>query len=480
MHDAIGILETRIPARLDRLPWGRFHTLVVAALGITWVLDGLEVTLAGSIAGALEASPRLRFSASDIGLASTFYLAGAVTGALGFGWMTDRLGRRLLFFITLGLYLVSTMATAFSWNLESFCLFRMLTGAGIGGEYSAVNSTIQEMIPARYRGWTDLAINGTFWIGGALGAAASIALLDPARFDPDIGWRLTFLIGSVLGLVIFFLRTWLPESPRWLVIHGREEEAENVVNEIEAGFHQHGASFQDGSTLKPMRLHPRTHTPLREVFHTLFITFRVRTLVALALMLAQAFFYNAIFFTYALVLTNFYDVPSYNVGWYILPFALGNVLGPLLLGPLFDSVGRKPMIAFTYAVSGLLLAGSGWLFAHHILDATQQTIVWTVMFFFASSAAGAAYLTASEVFPVEIRALAIAFFYAAGTAIGGVGAPFLFGILIATESRASVFGGYLFGSALMVLAAIIETMWGVAAERKPLETVAHPLSSVGD
>ncbi|MGC2221274.1 MAG: MFS transporter [Methylocella sp.] len=481
MHDAAGeILETCVPARLDRLPWGRFHTLVVAALGITWVLDGLEVTLAGSIAGALEASPHLRFTASDIGLASSFYLAGAVIGALGFGWMTDRLGRRLLFFITLGLYLVSTTATAFAWNLESFCLFRMLTGAGIGGEYSAVNSTIQEMIPARYRGWTDLAINGSFWFGGALGAAASIFVLDPTRFDPDIGWRLAFFIGSALGLIIFFLRTWIPESPRWLVIHGREQEAEKVVDEIEAGFRLHGASFQDGSTLTPMRLRPRTHTPLREVFHTLFIAFRVRTLLALALMIAQAFFYNAIFFTYALVLTNFYDVPSYNVGWYILPFALGNVLGPLLLGPLFDSIGRKPMIAFTYAVSGLLLAGSGWLFALHLLDATQQTIVWTVIFFFASAAAGAAYLTASEIFPVEIRALAIAFFYAAGTAIGGVGAPFLFGGLIATGSRASVFGGYLLGSALMILASIIEMIWGVAAERKPLETVARPLSSLKD
>ena len=336
------------------------------------------------------------------------------------------------------------------------------------------------MIPARYRGWTDLAINGSFWIGGALGAAASIFVLDPTRFDPDIGWRLAFFIGSALGLFIFFLRTWIPESPRWLVIHGREQEAEKVVDEIEAGFRLHEASFQDGSTLTPMRLHPRTHTPLREVFHTLFITFRVRTLLALALMMAQAFFYNAIFFTYALVLTNFYDVPSYNVGWYILPFALGNVLGPLLLGPLFDSIGRKPMIAFTFAVSGLLLAGSGWLFAHHLVDAGQQTIVWTVIFFFASSAAGAAYLTASEIFPVEIRALAIAFFYAAGTAIGGVGAPFLFGGLIATGSRASVFGGYLLGSALMILASIIEMIWGVAAERKALETVARPLSSLKD
>jgi MFS family permease len=477
MHDAAKeILETLVPARLDRLPWGRFHTLVAVALGITWVLDGLEVTLAGSIAGVLESSSRLHFSASDIGLASSFYLTGAVVGALGFGWMTDRLGRRLLFFVTLGLYLISTTATAFSWNLGSFCLFRMLTGAGIGGEYSAVNSTIQEMIPARYRGWTDLAINGSFWIGGALGAAGSIILLDPARLDPDIGWRLAFLIGSALGLVIFFLRTWIPESPRWLVIHGRETEAEKIVDEVETGFRLRGASFPDASTLTPMLLRPRTHTPLRQVFQTLFIAFRGRTLLGLTLMIAQAFLYNAIFFTYALVLTNFYQVPSYHVGWYILPFALGNVLGPLFLGPLFDSIGRKPMIAFTYAASGLLLAGSGWLFVEDLLDAAEQTIIWTVIFFFASAAAGAAYLTVSEIFPVEIRALAIAFFYAAGTAIGGVGAPFLFGNLIETGSRASVFGGYLFGSGLMVLAAVIETIWGVAAERKPLETVARPLS----
>jgi MFS family permease len=473
-------LETRVPARLDRLPWGRFHTLVAVALGITWVLDGLEVTLAGSIAGALEASPRLRFTASDIGLASSLYLAGAVIGALGFGWLTDRLGRRPMFFITLGLYLVATAATAFAWNLASFCLFRMLTGAGIGGEYSAVNSTIQEMIPARYRGWTDIAINGSFWIGAALGAGGSIIVLDPGRFAPDTGWRLAFLIGSGLGLVIFALRTWIPESPRWLVIHGRETEAEKTITAIEDRFLLHGVCVSDVSTLQPMRLYPRAYTPLREVIETLFVMFRARTLLGLVLMGAQAFFYNAIFFTYALVLTRFYAVPAYDVGWYILPFALGNVLGPLLLGPLFDSIGRKPMITFTYAVSGLLLAGSGWLFAHHLLDAAEQTIIWTVVFFFASAAAGAAYLTVSENFPVEIRALAIAFFYAVGTAIGGVGAPFLFGTLIETGSRGSVFGGYLFGSGLMLLASIAMMFWGVEAARRPLEAVARPLSSVPD
>lgn len=470
------IIETRVPARLDRLPWGRFHTLVAAALGITWVLDGIEVTLAGSIAAALEASPRLRFSASDIGLASSFYLTGAVLGAFGFGWLTDQLGRRPMFFVTLALYLSATAATALSWNLASFCLFRFLTGAGIGGEYSAVNSTIQEMIPARYRGWTDLAINGTFWIGGALGAASSVVFLDPAHFGPDTGWRLAFFTGAALGLVIFFLRTWLPESPRWLVIHGREEEAEKIVGAIEEGFRLHGANLEDAQALKPMALYPRTHTPLKQVFETLFVTFRIRTFVGLTLMGTQAFFYNAIFFTYALVLTNFYHVPSYDVGWYIIPFSLGNLLGPLLLGWLFDVIGRKPMIAFTYATSGVLLALSGFLFANDFLDAVEQTILWTVIFFFASPAAGAAYLTAAETFPVEIRALAIAFFYSAGTAIGGVGAPLLFGHLIQSGSRLSVFGGYLAGSFLMIVAAIVALTWGVAGERKSLESVARPLS----
>jgi Sugar (and other) transporter len=290
--------------------------------------------------------------------------------------------------------------------------------------------------------------------------------------------RVAFLVGSVLGLFIILLRAWIPESPRWLVIHGRQAEAEKIVGEIEASFRLHRSSIADASLLKPMVLRPRRFTPLKEVFHTLFVAFRTRTLVCLTLMATQAFFYNAVFFTYALVLTKFYSVPSYNVGWYILPFVLGNVLGPLVLGPLFDSIGRKPMIALTYVASGVLLALSGWLFMHGLLSALEQTIAWTVIFFFASAAAGAAYLTASENFPVEIRALAIAFFYSAGTAIGGTVAPFLFAVLIESGSRESVFVGYLLGSLLMVVAAIVAAIWGVAAERKPLEEVARPLSSL--
>jgi len=476
-HDsppAPAAVTTDIPARLDRLPWGRFHTLVVVALGITWVLDGLEVTLAGAVSGALKASPTLAFSNADVGLANSGYLAGAVLGSLFFGWLTDRLGRKKLFFTTLAVYLVAAVATAFAWNLSSFVLFRFVTGAGIGGEYAAINSTIQELVPGRVRGWTDLVINGSFWIGAALGAAGSIVLLDPAVLGGDLGWRAAFFIGAVLSLAIFFMRMWIPESPRWLITHGRTEQAQAIVDGLEARFRSQGHVLK-GPPFPSIRLRARSHTPLSEVAGTL-IKERRRTLVALSLMVAQAFFYNAIFFTYALVLTDFYGVRAEHVGWYILPFAVGNVLGPVILGRFFDTVGRRPMLAFTYSVSGVLLAISGLLFAMGILSATAQTVSWMVIFFFASAAASAAYLTAAETFPLEIRALAIAFFYAVGTGVGGVVAPWLFGILIDTGSRLSVFAGYLFGSLLMIVAAVIAARWGVAVEGKPLEAVATPLS----
>ncbi len=466
-------IETAIPARLDRLPWGGFHTRVVAALGITWILDGLEVTLAGAVSGALKDSPVLRFTNTDIGIASSAYLAGAVLGAIFFGWLTDRLGRKKLFFITLSVYLVATAATAFSWDLWSFVLFRFLTGAGIGGEYTAINSTIQELVPARVRGWTDLVINGSFWIGAALGAVGAIILLDPAVIDPEHGWRLAFLIGAVLAVVIFFMRLWIPESPRWLITHGRADEAERVVAEIEGRF-----ALAPANDLPRVRLRARSSTPLSEVARVLFRDQRQRTLVGLSLMASQAFLYNAIFFTYALILTDFYGIPSANVGWYLLPFAAGNFLGPLLLGRLFDTIGRRPMIAFTYIVSGLLLAGAGYLFALGLLDVRTQTACWMVIFFFASAAASSAYLTVSETFPLELRALAIAFFYAVGTGIGGVIGPSLFGALIDTGSRMSVFGGYLLGAVLMIAGGLVAWRWAVAAERKPLELVARPLTYI--
>jgi MFS family permease len=470
-------VETDIPARLDRLRWGRFHTLVVAALGITWILDGLEVTLAGSLSGALKDSPVLRFSNADIGIASSAYLLGAVLGALFFGWLTDRIGRKKLFFVTLAVYLVATAATAFSWNLWSFALFRFVTGAGIGGEYTAINSTIQELVPARYRGWTDLVINGSFWIGAAIGAVLGIVLLNPAVIDPEIGWRLAFFAGATLGLVVFLMRFWIPESPRWLMIHGQPERAQAIVSDIEHGSEVHADSAHIDK-LPTIRLRMRTHTPLSEVAHTLVHSYRSRTILGLGLMTAQAFFYNAIFFTYALILTDFYSIPSDQVGWYLLPFAAGNFLGPLLLGRFFDTLGRRVMITLTYFVSGALLAVAGYLFSIGVLSAQTQTIAWMIIFFFASPAASAAYLTVSETFPLEIRALAIAMFYAVGTGVGGVAGPALFGVLIDTGSRTSVFGGYLFGAVLMMAAAVLAWRLCVACERKSLEHVARPLAAV--
>jgi MFS family permease len=471
------IIETTIPSRLDALMWSGFHTRVVLALGITWILDGLEVTLAGALSGALKDSPSLHFSNFDVGLANSGYLAGAVLGAVGFGWLTDRIGRRKLFFITLAVYLSATAATAFSWNVASYLLFRFLTGAGIGGEYTAINSTIQELVPARYRGWTDLLINGSFWIGAALGATSAIVLLDPAVTGPDLGWRLAYFTGAVLGLIVLVMRMWIPESPRWLMVHGHPDEAHAIVESIERSVTGHAQNPREESFAK-IKLRMRDHTPLTEVAQTLFSAYRQRSLVGLCLMVAQAFFYNAIFFTFALVLTDFYGIASDHVGWYILPFAAGNFLGPLVLGRLFDTLGRRTMITLTYGISGVLLALSGYLFSIGMLTAQTQTIAWMVIFFFASPAASAAYLTVSETFPLEVRALAIALFYAIGTAIGGVAGPALFGVLIDTGSRASVFGGYLFGAVLMVAAAGVAWRYAVAAERKSLESVAKPLASV--
>jgi len=471
------VIETDLPSRLDRLPWGRFHTLIVVALGVTWLLDGLEVTLAGSVASALKSSSVLHFSNADVGLAGSAYIAGAVLGALGFGWLTDRLGRRKLFFITLALYLAATAATALSWNLASFLVFRFLTGAGIGGEYTAINSTIQEFTPARVRGHTDLAINGTFWVGAAIGAFGSLVLLDPHMLPGDWGWRGCFFIGAALALGILPMRVWIPESPRWLLTHGEEKEARSIVEDIEAKFRVQNHTLPDDQ-LKRLRLRARDHTPLGEVLRTLFVVHRRRALVGLSLMTAQAFFYNAIFFTYALVLTDFYHVPGEHIGWYVLPFALGNFMGPILIGRLFDVIGRRKMIAVTYALSAILLTVSGYLFEENLLTTTTQTISWMVIFFFASSAASSAYLTVSESFPLEIRALAIAVFYAFGTALGGIAGPAFFGQLIDTHQRSEVFFGYLVGSGLMLAAAIIAGIWGVDAERKSLESVAAPLSAI--
>ena len=477
-RDSDAVIETNIPQRLDRLPWSRFHWLVVVALGITWILDGLEVTLTGSVSGVLQSRDGLSLSDDQIGEAASVYLVGAVLGALGFGYLTDRLGRKKLFFVTLGLYLAATAATAFSWGAVSFMVFRFLTGAGIGGEYAAINSAIQELIPARFRGRTDLAINGSYWFGAAAGAGVTVILLDPRLFPSDIGWRVAFGTGAVLGLGILLLRRFLPESPRWLMIHGDVPRAEAIVGEIEAQVRDSAGGLPpvpEGH----LRLHRRGHVGLGAVAIALFRTYPRRALLGLVLMGAQAFLYNAIFFTYALVLGRFFHVPAGKVGLYLLPFSITNAAGPLLLGPLFDTLGRKPMIAATYAISGLVLAAGGWMFAQGGLSAISLTALFSVVFFFASPAASAAYLTIGESFPLETRAMAIAIFYALGTAVGGVAGPVVFGHLIGAGGRIPLFHGYLFAAALMVGAAFVELALGLKSERQSLESVAAPLASVG-
>lgn len=446
----------------------------MTALGITWVLDGLEVTLAGTIGAVLKRSDALGLSDAQVGASATCYLLGAVAGALLFGYATDRLGRKRLFIITLGLYFTATALTALSWNFFSYALFRALTGAGIGGEYSAINSAIDELIPARVRGRVDLIINGSFWIGAAIGAAASIGLLDTGIVPISIGWRLAFGIGAALGVIIIFLRHSVPESPRWLMIHGREREAEETVAAVEGTITAPPEALPE--PVHTIRIRTRSHTPWREIWRSMFIQQRRRSILGLTLMVTQAFFYNAIFFTYALVLVRFYSLPAQKVGLYLFPFALGNFAGPLLLGRYFDSFGRRQMITITYALSGVLLAVSGWLFQKGLLTATTQALAWTVIFFIASCAASSAYLTVSEIFPLEIRGMAIAVFYALGTFVGGVGAPLLFGVLIQTGSRTALFYGYLIGAGLMMTAAIVEAKIGVRAERQSLEAITSPLS----
>ena len=476
--DRIDVYETNVPNRLDRLPWAGFHWLVIFALGIAWILDGLEVTIVGSLSGALSDSPTLHLSGSQVGAAASAYLVGAVGGALFFGWLTDRLGRKKLFTVTVLVYLVATIACGLSWNFWSFAFFRLLTGAGIGGEYAAVNATIQEMIPARRRGFTDLVINGSFWLGAAIGALGATVVLDPKLIPPEVGWRAAFIIGGVLGFIVLLLRRFLPESPRWLMTHGQPQEAERIVGEIEARI-----EHETGQPLPPvppgsLRLRTDIHSWFTAGAKALVTTYRRQTWLGVTLMAAQAFCYNAVFFTYALILTRFYKVPSGNVGLFMLPFAIGNFLGPLVLGRLFDTIGRRIMITATYGVSGVLMVVTGWLFAMGWLDAIQQTLAWTGIFFVASAAASSAYLTVGESFPLEVRAIAIALFYAFGTGVGGVAGPALFGALIDTGSRVSIFYGYLLGGVLMVIAAVVAGFLAANAERRSLEDVAPPLSAV--
>jgi MFS family permease len=469
-------IETFIPARMDRLPWCKFHWLVMIALGITWILDGLEVTLTGAISGILEDPGTLHLSSAQIGILGSAYVAGAVCGSLYFGYLTDKLGRKKLFFVTLAVYLLGVALSAFSWNIWSFALFRFITGAGIGGEYAAINSAIDELIPARVRGKVDLIINGTYWVGAAMGSVSTLVILNPAIFSINVGWRLGFGVGAILGLGILALRKYVPESPRWLVTHGKMDEAEKIVLEIEKQ-----AELESGKPLakaeKPLLIHPQKSFGFGVIARAMFTTYRQRSILGLSLMVAQAFLYNAIFFTYALVLTRFFHVPGRSTGLYLLPFALGNFAGPLILGHFFDTVGRRTMITGTYAISAVLLIITGYLFSIGSLTAVSMTVMWTVIFFFASAAASSAYLTVSEIFPLETRGLAIAFFFSLGTGIGGIVAPWLFGTLIGTGSKVMIFYGYAFASALMLGAAIVEWFFGVEAAGKSLEEIALPLAS---
>ena len=474
---AIGIVSA-IPARLDRLPWTRFHSMVVLALGVTWILDGLEVTLKGAVSGVLQEPGTLHFSSADIGLIASYYLTGAVLGSLLFGYLTDRFGRRLLFFVTLTVYLGGALLTAFSWDFWSFALFRFITGAGIGGEYAAINSAVDELIPARLRGRIDIFINGSYWLGAALGAGSTLLLLNPALFSVDVGWRVGFAIGAVLGLGILLVRRHVPESPRWLITHGYPNEAERIVSEIEITVEAESAGrLPPVDRCATITVHPHHTFGFGTILRTMFGHYWRRSVVGFALMVSQAFLYNAIFFTYALVLTHFYAVPASDTGLYLLPFALGNFLGVMALGTLFDTIGRRQMIAATYTASAVLLAVTGWLFAHDSLSVVGLTALWTAIFFIASPAASSAYLTVSEIFPLETRALAIAIFYSLGTGAGGIVAPWLFGTLIGTGSRWNVCYGYLFAGLLMLAAAAVEIVYGIAAERQPLEKIAEPLSA---
>ena len=469
-------ITTKIPARLDRLPWARWHWMVVIGLGTVWILDGLEVTIVGAV-GATLTNPAsgLHLSTAGVGLAGSIYIAGACTGALVFGYLTDRFGRKKMFMITLGIYLVATALTALSFAPWWFFVFRFITGAGIGGEYAAINSAIDELIPARVRGRVDLIINGSYWVGTAAGAAATLVLLNPKLLAVNLGWRLCFALGVVLALAILLVRRNVPESPRWLFIHGREKQADEIVTDIEQ---QVRSSTGIGELEEPeveITVRQRNAIGFITIARTLLGRYPRRSALSFSLFIGQAFLYNAIFFTYAIALTTFYHVASASVGLYLLPFAAGNFAGPLLLGRFFDTLGRKIMISGTYILSGALLAITAWLFNQGTLNATTQTAAWVIIFFFASAGASSAYLTVSEIFPMETRAMAIAFFYAIGTAVGGISGPLLFGVLIASGKRADLAIGYLIGAALMIAAGLVEVWLGVDAEQKPLEEIATPL-----
>jgi MFS family permease len=472
-----GTITTQVPARLDRLPWSRFHWRVVIGLGGVWILDGLEVTMVGNVSSRLtEKGSGIALDAAQIGMAAAFYIAGACLGALFFGHLTDRFGRRNLFMLTLAVYLVATVATAFAFAPWYFFIARFFTGSGIGGEYAAINSAIDELIPARVRGRVDLVINGTYWLGSAAGAAGALVLLDTSNFAPNIGWRLAFGVGAIFGIFVLLVRRNVPESPRWLFIHGRAEEAERVVGEIEGEVERATGKALPAPGGRPLKVRQRETISFREIARVAFTLYPRRAVLGLALFIGQAFLYNGVTFNLGTLLSGFYGVPSAKVPLFFILWALSNFVGPLALGHLFDTVGRKPMITATYIGSAVVAVVLAVLFVTGTGGAWTFIAVLAVAFFLASAGASAAYLTVSEIFPMETRALAIAFFYAMGTAIGGITGPLLFGQLINSGQRGQVVWSFLIGAVVMAIAGLIELWLGVAAERRPLEELALPLT----
>jgi MFS family permease len=469
------IVESDVPARMDRLPWSRWHMRIIIALGTSWILDGLEVTLVGSLSGILQSKDGLQLSDQAVAAAATTYLAGAVLGALLFGHLTDRHGRRKLFLVTLATYSLATLGTGLSVNATMFFICRFFTGVGIGGEYAAINSAVDELIPGKVRGTVDLIVNATFWMGATLGSLAALFLMGGHVIPVHWGWRLAFAVGGTLGFLVLLLRLAVPESPRWLMLRGREQEAERIVSGIETTVSEH--EHIDPVREKKLKIRSRDHTPWGDIFKNMLGENRKRSVLGLILMVGQAFFFNAIFFTFGLIAKQFYHVPDAKLPLQLLPFAIASLLGPIVLGPLFDKVGRKPMITATYGTAGILLVATAVLFATDTIALKGLIICFSVIFFTASSAASAAYLTVSEIFPLEIRAFAIAIFYALGTSIGGVGAPALFGMLIASGSKTQLMMGYLLGAALMLAGAVAEFFIGVEAAGKSLESVSKPLQS---
>jgi MFS family permease len=475
-----GTVTSKIPARLDRLPWSRWHWLIVIGLGTVWILDGLEVTIVGNV-GARIAEPGSGLEgitpAQIGGLAATMYVLGACSGALFFGWLTDRFGRKKLFLITLAVYLVATALTALSWTPWFFFFCRFMTGFGIGGEYAAINSAIDELIPSKYRGRVDIAINGSFWVGATAGALLSILLLDESIFPGNVGWRVSFAFGAVLAVVILLVRRHVPESPRWLLIHGREDEADQIVEDIER---QVTASTGVKDLPEPedeITIRQRRTIGFGVIAKTLVKVYPRRTVLGMSLFVGQAFLYNAVTFGYATILIEYFDVKSGHTGYYFAVIALGNFLGAVVLAPLFDTIGRRPMISGTYMISGALLLVTALLFNADVLNATTLTLCWCVVLFFASAGASSAYLTVSEVFPMETRALAIAFFYAIGTGIGGVAGPQLFSRLVASGETGQVAIAFAIGGVLMLAAGIVAFFLAVKAEGQSLENIAKPLTA---